>query len=76
MSAVEICPLGNYVVMTTQNQYSKPDKVLCWRLNSDNQLVLPLMIDLQKTKYSRHIPHVFGDLKIGYIADQPLIVLT
>lgn len=76
MSSIEICPLGDYVVMATQNQYSKPDKVLCWRLNQSGQLVLPLMVDLQKTISSKHLNFVFGEIKIGYIAEQPLFVLN
>lgn len=76
ISVAEICPLGNYVVIATSNQYAKLDKLFCWRLNSSYQLVLPLRVDLSKNKLSKDQNSYFSDLKIGYIAEQPLFILT
>lgn len=53
ISVAEICPLGEYVMVCTQNQFAKLDKIFCWRMNSSYQLVLPLMLDLGKSKLAK-----------------------
>lgn len=74
ISSASICHKGEYVAISTCNNFGKLDKLYVWRLNKNYEFVLPKIMDFKVQKYSKEDHSGINDIRLGYIGDNLVII--